>query len=517
MIKKFKRLQSVMVVLLSVSLLAACSGNAGPSQGNDPSGSSAGSGAKAANAGSSETRAMIDIEMVMSTWGALPPKNGDFIADKLKEELDINLNIVSENELMEKLNVRAAGNNLPDLMMFNSANDFRDYASRGLLADLTPHMEKLSQVQAFLGQGGFDKGTVDGKVYGIAKQPALRAFSYWIRQDWLDNLGLSMPTTLDEFYEVLLAFTKNDPDGNKKNDTYGLTGHFAGLHAFTPMLASLGAAPIYQIRDGELVNFYADPQLKEGLTYIKKLADARVLDPELATNSGQMPLDKAFQGMAGVIYSTWADMVKDERIQVWKTANPDAEWVIVPPFQDHAYGEAVDYIDAGGSSGYVAISKAAGSNEEKLNRIFELFNYISHGEGLTTVQYGLEGVHYNLDGEKVTPTEQAGEAGYSWIYQFMGRPEQSYLSTKFPNQVKWIEQAAALPRITVYNGFISQLEEVNYTDRDRFIEEEFLKFIYNKRDINDFDQFVTTLKEVFMLDKEIEHAKKILVELGYQQ
>ncbi|GBG11482.1 hypothetical protein PAT3040_06303 [Paenibacillus agaridevorans] len=498
-------LQTACSILLAVSLLAACSGNATPG----------GSGSSPPPAATEKPREVIDIEMVMNSWGTLPPETGDFVVNKLKEELDINLKIVSETELMDKLNVRAAGNNLPDLMMFSSANDYRDYASRGLLADLTPHLGKLAQVKEFLGQGGFDKTTVNGKVYGVAKEPTLRTFSYWIRQDWLNNLGLPMPTTLDEFNDVLVAFTKNDPDGNKKNDTYGMTGIFTGLHAFTPIMTTFGAAPTYQIRNGEIVNFYSDPQLKEVLAYVQKLADEKVLDPELATNSGKMPLDKAFQGMAGVVYTTWADMVKDDKVKVWKTANPDAEWVIVPPFKDHAYGEAVDYVDAGGSSGYVALSKAAGSNEEKLSRILELLNYISHGEGLNLVQFGLEGEHFILDGDKVTLTEKSGDAGFSWIYQFTGRPEQSYLAAKFPNQVSWIDQAAGLPRLTVYNGFITQLEGVNYADRDRFIEEEFLKFVYNKRDINDFDQFVASLNSMFMLEQETEHAKQILSGLGY--
>lgn len=44
-----------------------------------------------------------------------------------------------------------------------------------------------------------------------------------IRQDWLDNLGLEAPTTIDEFEEVIRAFTEDDPDGNGEKDTYGFT------------------------------------------------------------------------------------------------------------------------------------------------------------------------------------------------------------------------------------------------------------------------------------------------------
>lgn len=64
----------------------------------------------------------------------------------------------------------------------------------------------------------------DGKTYGIACTPFLTEGQVMIiRQDWLDKLGLKAPTTLDEFEEVIRAFTEQDPDGNGKKDTYGFT------------------------------------------------------------------------------------------------------------------------------------------------------------------------------------------------------------------------------------------------------------------------------------------------------
>ena len=66
--------------------------------------------------------------------------------------------------------------------------------------------------------------TKDGKTYGIACAPCLTEGQVMvIRQDWLDNLGLSAPTNMDEFEEVIQAFTEDDPDGNGQDDTYGFT------------------------------------------------------------------------------------------------------------------------------------------------------------------------------------------------------------------------------------------------------------------------------------------------------
>ena len=71
----------------------------------------------------------------------------------------------------------------------------------------------------------------DGKVYGMAISPNLTEGQVMlIRQDWLDSLKLEAPTTIDEFENIISAFTNEDPDGNGKNDTYGFT--FSGKDGY---------------------------------------------------------------------------------------------------------------------------------------------------------------------------------------------------------------------------------------------------------------------------------------------
>lgn len=74
--------------------------------------------------------------------------------------------------------------------------------------------------------------TQDGKTYGIANAPVAEDTQIMIiRQDWLDNLGLKAPTNLEEFEEVIKAFTESDPDGNGKNDTYGFSYSGEGIYS----------------------------------------------------------------------------------------------------------------------------------------------------------------------------------------------------------------------------------------------------------------------------------------------
>lgn len=65
---------------------------------------------------------------------------------------------------------------------------------------------------------------VNGKRYRIGKMAnVLPNHTIVIRKDWLDNLGLSIPETPEELLEICRAFTEDDPDGNGKDDTWGIS------------------------------------------------------------------------------------------------------------------------------------------------------------------------------------------------------------------------------------------------------------------------------------------------------
>lgn len=70
--------------------------------------------------------------------------------------------------------------------------------------------------------------TRDGKVMALT----VLDYAYnddmvlWLRQDWMDKLGLQAPKTLADFDNIMDAFVNKDPDGNGKKDTLGLATGF---------------------------------------------------------------------------------------------------------------------------------------------------------------------------------------------------------------------------------------------------------------------------------------------------
>src|SRR5690606_345994 len=106
----------------------------------------------------------------------------------------------------------------------------------------------------------------------------------WIYRPWLDELGLSMPTTLDEFEDVLTAFVNEDPNGNGKRDELPLMAHahpgwpaplsnfFMGSFLYNPGgPASNRPNPWLYLNNGK-VDFVANkPEWREGLRYQHRL------------------------------------------------------------------------------------------------------------------------------------------------------------------------------------------------------------------------------------------------------
>ena len=100
-----------------------------------------------------------------------------------------------------------------------------------------------------------------------------------IRQDWLDNLGMEMPTTEEELLEYAKACTFNDPDGNGQDDTYFMLG--AGGGSGLGMLDGFGTAygnPNYTVgEDGKFSAPMLNGTRKQTLEFINKLCSEGVL------------------------------------------------------------------------------------------------------------------------------------------------------------------------------------------------------------------------------------------------
>lgn len=131
----------------------------------------------------------------------------------------------------------------------------------------------------------------------------------WINVEWLDNLGLDMPTTTEELKEVLLAFKTEDPNGNGEADEIPI-GAIINDGDQDPhiLLGSfgLGDTPDHTIvtEDDEVIFSKAQEGYKEQINYLHELYDLGLIDEEAFEQDWNSFIAKGNEHKYG-LYFTW--------------------------------------------------------------------------------------------------------------------------------------------------------------------------------------------------------------------
>ncbi|WJH35994.1 extracellular solute-binding protein [Paenibacillus sp. CC-CFT747] len=156
----------------------------------------------------------------------------------------------------------------------------------------------------------------------------------WVRTDWLKKLNLPEPKTMDDVYKIAEAFTKMDPDGNGKNDTFGLGinkgiggggimglgGYFNGFHAY------MGS----WVKDasGNLAYGSILPEMKPALLKLQEMYKAGLLDKEFGVKDGNKTGEDAVAGKIGLYYGAMWNPINP--LQKGKDLDPKMEWGAYP-------------------------------------------------------------------------------------------------------------------------------------------------------------------------------------------
>jgi len=157
----------------------------------------------------------------------------DWIKEKVKKDLNIEVTFIPVgrwSETTDIVNLLASGT-APDLCYSYDGNMIANFRDQGGVLNLAPFMSQylpdlrklLGADPAFPGKDFIDRNTIQegqlaGHVYSIPSyRVALAIRNVFIRKDWLDKLGLPMPTNIQEFYNALVAFRDQDPGGVGRN------------------------------------------------------------------------------------------------------------------------------------------------------------------------------------------------------------------------------------------------------------------------------------------------------------
>lgn len=513
--KGIKKLIGILIVAtMVVSIFAGCGG------GND---SSADTSAGNTAAGESKN---LTIDILQGAGLNPPAGDEDIIRTGLEKALNITIHMESGaagDDYNNQLNVRLAGGSAPDIFQVPTRNQLVDEAKKNLIMDLTPYLDKLADYRNMASES-MKKGYIGEKFYSLVQNMnVMPSNTLWIRKDWLDNLQLNMPATTGELLDVAKAFTFNDPDKNGKDDTYGYGG--CGLFnnipsggGFDDIFGAFGVplpGSIY-IKDGKVINSMEEAGTKDALVFINSMKAAGVLDPGIFSNSNPQAQQAAIQGKIGIVQMGIFALKKQMFVDQIKQVNPKAEWVQLPSPKGPG-GAYTTPKDIAGNGILFAIPKTMEKDPQKLDRIIELFNYISTGDGLTLVEYGVKGRDYNLDANgNITITDMLNQEGaYFYLYQLAGRPEEEYYKVKFPVMAKELEYTSKAPRIPIYDSLVVQPEEYNQADAATYINEQLVNFCTGLQPISEYSKYIDTLNSQFGYKAYTDAATQQLKDMGY--
>ena len=426
---------------------------------------------------------------------------------------DVEWTVVSA-EYETQLSARLMGGEAPDI--FTVPSELAPtFVEQGLLLKIGDYLDQMPDLVANYSESQLANCNVGGEMYLIAGRPYSAYANVSIRKDWLDNLNLAMPTTLDELYDVLYAFTYKDPDGNGKDDTYGLTGK--GLGAFSPVFLAYGTTvpDTFLIENGELVYTSIDPDFKEAIKFIQKLINDRVVDPEIMANQGYEHCDKAYNGKAGILVQSFWEIFKATYMEQILAINPNAKWELMPGVTGPG-GRYDQVYDPTAASGYYGINADLADDPEHLAKVLKLFNWMCTEDGQKGTLFGTEGVHYELDENgNIVPLPDLSKITYSYLYCLVGRDDIPYLKAKFSYLLDEIEYCGNMTTLAKYNSKVTIPESINLADITTYANEELTRFIYGERSLDEWDSYVDTILNVFGLSTYLDSAKAELTEKGY--
>jgi putative aldouronate transport system substrate-binding protein len=331
-----------------------------------------------------------------------------------------------------------------------------------------------------------------------------------IRKDWLDKLGLKVPSTLDEWYDVLKAFKERDPNGNNKADEIPIAGRNG---RFFPFGAAFGIHVIwpssgFSINEDNKVEFnYIEPEMKELLAWTNRAYKDGLIDKEIFTDDMDKLHAKVINDTVGVVSNEWMQHIPKLESSLRNSGVSDADIIpVLPPTGKN--GKAFIVRNARNNPEGVCITPDCKKPDLAIKW---LDYYYAHPEGLLLNNYGIEGMSYTMNNGKPRYTEFitknpdglspsdalqsiGGRSTIPFIWPsdaqmdlFAGGENIDFMKSNM--KYASIEPAFGLPTLEEADRYNKLMSEI-LTYRDEML----VKFIMGTEPISNFDNYVATMK-----------------------
>ena len=268
---------------------------------------------------------IVDEPLTLKGYG-LAMSNQDSVFDgmwyynELEKETNIHIEWeqVPENDYSVRMNLMFASGEYPDMILrkpdlVRTTDFLEEYGvNQGILIPLDDYFETYMPnyySRLYLNDANLSLPSSDGKMYQIgnliAQSVNHNSHSY-INKTWLDNLGLEIPTTIDEFTDVLRAFRDGDPNGDGRPvwpiSSSGLP--YSYFYSFGVPMNTLWAT-VDGDNQVQFLCYY--PGFRAACEWLNMLWTEKLLDPEGLTQDGNVWMSKVNDGIIG--YMTYLRLI----------------------------------------------------------------------------------------------------------------------------------------------------------------------------------------------------------------
>jgi putative aldouronate transport system substrate-binding protein len=440
------------------------------------------------------------------------------LAEELERQTGVKIEYIhpTQGQEGEQLNLMLASGDLADIIE-NSWNNFPGGPEKALAEEyIIPLNDIMDQYAPNLKKYLQENPEIDKMVktdqqnyyvfpYIRGDELLLTYQGIIIRQDWLDELDLEMPVTIDDWYEVLKAF-------KEKKKAEAPLSFDLGVFANGAFIGAYGITKGFYVEDGQIKYGPIEPEYKEFLMTMAKWFDEGLLDQNAANIDGKT-LDAnmlsgksgATVGLAGSGIGRWMSAMQDK----------DPNYSLVPaPYPVLKKGDKAKFghMDMPYTpSGSAAISSSC-KNVELAARYLD-FGYSE--EGYMLYNFGIKGESYNIvDGYPAytdiilkNPELSIGHAMGQYIRANQNGPfvqareyiEQYY---QLPQQKKalevWMDTDAAKYKIPMITPTTEESEEMAkiMNDINTLVDEWTNKFIMGVEPLSKFDEYIAQAKSM---------------------
>lgn len=433
----------------------------------------------------------------------------------------------------EQFNLLVASRDYPDMIEYSWANykggpqnaiDENIIIALNDYLDKAPNFKKaLTDKNEFSATYKKSSMTDGGNYYGFT---TLNVGNYrifggpCIRRDWLEELGLPMPETIDDWTTVLRAFKE------KKNATAPLTGTIGNLcnSSVSTFAGAFGVSNRIYLEDGKVKFGPVEPGYKEFVTVMNQWYSEGLIDKDLATNKGTLVDAKITGGESGALVSGYLGSALGRYLKQKETEDPSYDLV----------GTAYPVKNRGDKNKYPLMEQDVMSTRtlaittacKNPQMAVEWADYWYSDEGYKLLNFGIEGESYTVvDGkpvytDKILNNPDGLSVNESLLMNcratepapgFKQAPEYLEQYYEYPQQVesfkKWAEivdlgREGCIPVVSPTaeeTDIISGIE----TELNTYVNEMVWKFIIGKEPLENYDAFVSNLKSNFRIDEYI--------------